>query len=202
MKLAWTSDSGSAPTGRRCSDGSPALERLSQVWNDTQPAAVDREDALRELYERRHADMVRFAAFLTGDVSAAEDIAHDAFAKVFDAWERIDDPDRRDAYLKSTVVNLVRGGHRKLQVAERRRAPHLSLVPSAEDDAIDELRRRHTLEAVAALPLRQRACVVMRHWMRMTESEIAATLELSVGSVRTHLKRGIESLKVTLGEQS
>jgi RNA polymerase sigma factor (sigma-70 family) len=52
---------------------------------------------------------------------------------------------------------------------------------------------------MAALPMRQRECVVMRHWMRMTESEIATELDLSVGSVRTHLKRGTESLKTTLG---
>jgi RNA polymerase sigma-70 factor (sigma-E family) len=201
MNLAWTADDAPAPPATDRSAGSPALRRLSAAWDRTE-AATDREAGMRSLYEHRHADMVRFAAFLTGDVSTAEDIAQDAFAKVFDAWDRIDDHGKLDAYLKSTVVNLVRGGHRRRQVAAGHQPVHLSVVPSAEDDAIDELRRQRTLRAVAALPLRQRACVVMRHWMRLTESEIAETLDLSVGSVRTHVKRGMETLKNTLGGQS
>ena len=156
---------------------------------------------MRRLYERLHADMVRFAAFLTGDVSAAEDVAQEAFAKVFDAWDGIDDLERVDAYLKSTVVNLVRGGQRRQQVAERSVTPHLTVVPSAEDDAVGQIGRERVLAAVAELPLRQRACVVMRHWMRMTETEIANVLELSVGSVRTHIKRGTAHLKSSLGDQ-
>jgi RNA polymerase sigma-70 factor (sigma-E family) len=200
MKLAWTADSPPIPaeTG---DDGSPALRRLSEVWDRSAQTVMGRDDGIRLLYERRHADMVRFAAFLTGDVNVAEDIAHDAFAKVFDAWDRIDDQDRVDAYLKATVVNVVRGRHRRQQTANASSVATLTVVPSAEDDAIVEFRRQRTLAAVAALSLRQRACVVMRHWMRMSESEIADTLELSIGSVRTHVKRGMESLKNSLGEQ-
>lgn len=202
MNIAWMAESSPVPVDTGPDDATPALRRLSEAWDRSAPTVVDREEGIRLLYERRHADMVRFAAFLTGDVNAAEDIAHDAFAQVFDAWDRIDDQDRLDAYLKATVVNLVRGGHRKQQTAERRTTSHLSVVPSAEDDAIDEFGRKRTLAAVAELPLRQRACVVMRHWMRMSESEIADTLDISVGSVRTHVKRGMESLKKSLGAQS
>jgi RNA polymerase sigma-70 factor (sigma-E family) len=199
MNLAWTADNPPASIEVGGADGSPALKRLSEAWSNRTTTVTDRDEGLRLLYERKHADMVRFAAFLTGDVSTAEDIAQDAFAKVFDAWDRIDDLERVDAYLKSTVVNLVRGGHRKQQIAERQPRNHLTVVASAEDDAVGQLGRERVLEAVAALPMRQRACVVMRHWMRMTESEIAEVLELSVGSVRTHIKRGTESLKASLG---
>jgi RNA polymerase sigma-70 factor (sigma-E family) len=198
MKLAWMAEERPVETGTDST--TPALASSSGMF-PTSPEH-DRDDGLRRLYERRHADMVRFAAFLTGDANAAEDIAQEAFVKVFDAWERIADLDRADAYLKSTVVNLVRGRHRRRQVAEKRDQVHLSVVRSAEDAAIESFGRDRTMKAVAALPLRQRACVVMRHWMRMSESEIAETLELSVGSVRTHIKRGIESLKISLGEQS
>lgn len=153
---------------------------------------------MRALYERLHADMVRFATFLTGDADVAQDVAQEAFARVFHAWDRIEDRERIDGYLKATVVNLVRAGHRHHVVASRRPEPHLALVASAEETAMGRVGRERVLAAVAALPLRQRACVVMRHWMRMTESEIAATLDVSVGSVRTHVKRGTETLKRTL----
>lgn len=200
MTNAWTSAGAvGAPPG----DPVSTVRRLDAVWSAArarEDAPVTRERAVRELYERTHADMVRFAAFLTGDVHAAEDIAHEAFVRVFDAWDRIEQPERIDAYLKSTVVNLVRARHRRDVVASRRPEPALSLVASAEDAAMGRVGRERVLAAVAALPLRQRACVVMRHWMRMTETEIAATLDLSVGSVRTHIKRGTETLKRTLGD--
>jgi RNA polymerase sigma-70 factor (ECF subfamily) len=175
--------------------------RTATVASRPAEAAPDaaRQDVWR-LYERRHADMVRFAAFLTGDVHAAEDIAQEAFVRLLAAWEGLSDHDRADAYLRVTIVNLVRGDHRRRATAMRRTRPHLSLVASAEDDALGRVGRQHVLDAVSALPLRQRACVVMRHWMRMSESEIAENLGLSVGSVRTHVKRGTASLQRTLGD--
>ncbi len=181
----------------------PIVRRLDSAWSLA--AASDREAAtrdqgVRDLYARTHADMVRFAAFLTGDVHVAEDVAHEAYVRVFDAWDRIEQHDRIDAYLKATIVNLVRGKHRRDTVAERHRGAHLTLVASAEETALGRFGRDRVLAAVADLPLRQRACVVMRHWMRMTESEIAETLDISVGSVRTHTKRGTETLKRTLGD--
>jgi RNA polymerase sigma-70 factor (sigma-E family) len=199
---AWT------PTGTDVSDAgadTPAstIRRLAAVDRDLAAASDDRvdpSDGMRDLYDRCHADMVRFAAFLTGRVDAAEDVAHEAFVKVFAAWDRIDDPSRAEAYLRTTVVNLVRGRHRREQTAERHAERHLVAVPSAEEDALGELARQRVLDAVADLPLRQRACVVMRHWMRMTETEIAESLDLSVGSVRTHVKRGTKALQTRLGD--
>jgi RNA polymerase sigma-70 factor (sigma-E family) len=150
---------------------------------------------VRALYEERHAELVRFATFITGDADAAQDVSQEAFMRVYDAWDRLDDPDRAVAYLRATVVNLSRGRHRHQLVAQRNQPPRLVAVPSAEDDAIGRVGRNAVLAAVSALPSRQRACVVMRHWLRMTESEIAATLDVSIGSVRTHNKRGVQTLQ-------
>ena len=157
---------------------------------------------MRELYERTHADMVRFAAFLCGDAHQAEDVAHEAYVQVFGAWDRIDDTARIDAYLRVTVVNAVRSRHRRQEVADRHGRTALRLVNSAEDDALGRVGHERLLAAVAALPIRQRTCVVMRHWMRMTESEIATELGVSIGSVRTHIKRGTKALERQLGGRS
>ena len=165
----------------------------------TPSATIEREStrdiAMRSLYERTHGDMVRFAAFLCGDADAAEDIAQEAFVQVFRAWDNILDPERVDAYLRRTVVNTVRRRHRRQATADQRTLPHLTVAASAEEDALGRVGRDMVLAAVADLPLKQRACVVMRYWMRMTESEIAADLDISVGSVRTHIKRGTSSLE-------
>lgn len=199
------SDAPVAPTLLPKADGAApgTVRRLASVWSGTDAAPTnrgdDRVEELRAFYERCHADMVRFAAFLSGNATLAEDIAHEAFVRVIDAWDRIDDPGRADAYLRTTVVNVVRSGFRRDEVAARRADRALALVPSAEEDAIGRLGREVVLAAVASLPLKQRACVVMRHWMRMSESEIAETLGVSVGSVRTHVKRGTATLKDRLG---
>lgn len=161
--------------------------------------ATTREAAVRALYEDRHAELVRFATFINGDVDTAEDLSQEAFMRVYDAWDRLEDPDHAVAYLRATIVNLSRGRHRRRVVAERHQPPRLVAVPSAEDHAIGRVGRSAVLQAVASLPMRQRACVVMRHWLRMTEGEIAATLDVSVGSVRTHTKRGVETLQRKLG---
>jgi RNA polymerase sigma-70 factor (sigma-E family) len=198
------------------------IKRLAAVWtrpaDDAEPVTTDdvvvptpaaaaaeaaakaaRTASMRELYERTHADMVRFAAFLCGDADAAEDIAQESFVQVFRAWDNVTDHDRIDAYLRRTVVNTVRGRHRRQTTADNNDVPHLTVVASAEDDALGRVGRDMVLGAVAGLPLKQRACVVMRYWMRMTESEIAADLDVSVGSVRTHIKRGTKSLEQRLG---
>ena len=177
----------------------PPGGRAGAVLSVLPSGPSNREAAVRALYEERHAELVRFATFIMGDVHAAEDVTQEAFVRVYDAWDRLEDHDRVVAYLRATIVNLSRGRHRRRLVAERKQPPHLMAVPSAEDDAMSRVGRSAVLAAVSALPSRQRACVVMRHWLRMTEGEIAATLKVSVGSVRTHNKRGLETLERKLG---
>jgi RNA polymerase sigma-70 factor (sigma-E family) len=177
----------------------PPGGRAGAVLSVLPSGPSNREAAVRVLYEERHAELVRFATFIMGDVHAAEDVTQEAFMRVYDAWDRLEDHDRAVAYLRATIVNLSRGRHRRRLVAERKQQPHLVAVQSAEDDAMGRVGRSAVLAAVSALPSRQRACVVMRHWLRMTEGEIAATLDVSIGSVRTHNKRGLETLERKLG---
>jgi RNA polymerase sigma-70 factor (sigma-E family) len=178
----------------------PPGEREGAVLRVLPATPSHREAAVRALYQAQHVQLVRFATFIVGDVHAAEDVTQEAFMRVYDAWDRLEDHDRALAYLRATIVNLGRGRHRRRLVAERKQPPHLVAVQSAEDDAMGRVGRGAVLDAVSALPSRQRACVVMRHWLRMTEGEIAATLEVSIGSVRTHNKRGLATLQRTLGD--
>lgn len=176
------------------------MRALSEPPSVLPPGGTDRDAAVRSLYEQRYAEVVRFATFIFGNVHAAEDASQEAFVRVYDAWDRLHDPDQAVAYLRATIVNLSRGGHRRRLVAERKQPPRLVPMPSAEDGAMCRVNRAAVLAAVSALPSRQRACVVMRHWLRMTEGEIATTLDLSIGSVRTHNRRGMEALQRTLGD--
>ena len=89
------------------------------------------------------------------------------------------------AYLRVTIVNLSGGRHRHRLVAERKQQPHLMALPSAEDDAMGRVGRSAVLAAVSALPSRQRACVVMRHWLRMPEVPPGTAVTVRITSSTT-----------------
>jgi RNA polymerase sigma-70 factor (sigma-E family) len=154
-----------------------------------------------ELYSEHYGGLVRLAHLVAHDPSIAEDLVHEAFLKLYGAWYRIVDPDKALAYLRTTLVNLARGRARRYQVTLRRRPPPSADAASAEEDVIGLESRRAVLEALRQLPARQRACLVLRHYEDMTESQIAETLGIAVGSVRTHVKRGMAALERRLGAQ-
>ncbi len=157
------------------------------------------EHAVRALYDAHYRHVARLAYLLVGDPHHAEDLAHEAFARLFASWGRLADPDRALGYLRATTVNLAHSAHRR----ERTRRRHLAVpavmaghltAPSAEDTALSREGRADVVVALSALPERQRTAVVLRHWLRMTEGEIADAMGCSVGSVRTHLSRGHATL--------
>lgn len=156
-------------------------------------------EAVVGLYATHYHDLVRLAALVAHDPALAEDLVQEAFVKLYGAWGRVRDPQRAVGYLRVTVVNLARGRARHHNVALRRRPSPAPDAASAEEGALRNERTGAVLAALRTLPARQRACLVLRHYLDQTESEIAATLGISVGSVRTHVRRGMTTLERRLG---
>ena len=98
------------------------------------------------------------------------------------------------------MINLARDHNRRGLVSLRHRPPAEVDDRSAEDHVADEESRREVIEALRGLPRRQRDCVVLRYYVELPVPEIAATLGLSPNSVKTHLQRGLKSLKAELEE--
>lgn len=146
-----------------------------------------------DLYRRRYVSVVRLAGLLSGDYAEGEDIAQEAFARVFEAAGRVRDPDR---FLTGTVVNLSRARRRK---RHRRQAPRpVADAWSAggfEDRVADQ---SVVLPALKGLSGRQREVVVLRYYDGLADWEIAEVLSVSVGSVKTHLHRAAATLAKTL----
>jgi RNA polymerase sigma factor (sigma-70 family) len=67
--------------------------------------------------------------------------------------------------------------------------------------ALDQARRREVVALLTALPERQRECLVLRYYLGLSEAEIAATLGISTGSVKTHTHRGVAQLASRLEDQ-
>jgi RNA polymerase sigma-70 factor (sigma-E family) len=151
-------------------------------------------DGVDELYRAQAVGMIRLALLLTGDRATAEDVVQDAFLGLYRRWPSLADPGSAVSYLRTSVVNGCRSVHRSRRIAWLRRPPHDPPVWSAEAAAIDGEDRREVLAAVAGLPSRQREILALRFYLDMSDSEIAATLKISRGTVSSTVSRALATL--------
>ena len=132
------------------------------------------------------------------DRTAAEDLVQEAFIRLARNAHRIRDEERAAAYLRSIVINLARDHNRRGLVSFRHRLPAAPDAPSAEEHATETEGRQEVVEALRALPKRQRDCVALRYYLDLSIPDIAETLGISTNSVKTHLQRGLRSMAQTL----
>lgn len=161
-------------------------------------ADLDRDNALAGLYAGHYAGLVRLATLLLRDQALAEDVVQDSFVAVHGKWRRID-PATAPAYLRTTVVNRCRSALRHRTVVLRHRPDPLPDEAAADATVLRDERRRQVLDALAALPSRQREVLVLRHYLDLTEREIAETLNISQGAVKSHASRASAALRAHLG---
>ncbi|MFI5682871.1 sigma-70 family RNA polymerase sigma factor [Streptomyces sp. NPDC051636] len=167
------------------------VEPLTPVASD--PEDLAREAGVARLFELHYASMLRLAVLLGAD--DPENVVAEAYYQIYRKWRRLRDTEAAEAYLRSTVCNLTRMRIRHLQVARRHEErPADELVASAESAALLQDDQRVLIAALQRLPARQREALVLRHWLGLKESEIAAAMGISCGSVKTHTARGIAAL--------
>ena len=156
------------------------------------------------IYRQHHADLVRLALLLVGDRASAEDVVQDVFTRLCTRG-RVLAQDSALAYVRTAVVNGCRSMLRRRALARRvaitRAAPWRDTQESAEHTAILAEDRRLVLAALAALPGRRREVLVLRFYLGLPVSEVAAVLGISQGSVKSATARGLESLARRLGEE-
>lgn len=138
-----------------------------------------------ELYEGRFDAMVRLAYVLTAGSSAAEELVQDAFERLHRRWDTVEQP---AAYLRVAVVNACTSWQRRA-LLERRWTSGLRVTSTAEHQP-DGLR-----DAIARLPTRQRAAVVLRYYEDLPEAEIATILGCRIPAVKSLLHRALKSLR-------
>lgn len=154
--------------------------------------AEDRAD-FESYAAARWSRLLRTAFLLTGDHHEAEDLVQATLAKVFLGWHRVRRLEEPDAYVHRALVNNNISRHRKRRVLqlltpilpERPREGGLSRVEE----------RSLLLEALAALPPRQRAVVVLRYWEDFSEHQVAEILGCTPGNVKSQASRGLRKLR-------
>ena len=157
-------------------------------------------DGVVEAMFREHGRaLVRLARLFVDDRTAAEDVVQEAFIRLSRALHRIEEHDKAVAYLRSIVLNLARDHNRRGLLSLRHRLPDERRAVSTEDQVELDEGQREVVEALKRLPARQRDCLVLRYYLELSNPEIAETLGVSVNSVKTHLRRGMEMLERRLG---
>jgi RNA polymerase sigma-70 factor (sigma-E family) len=136
------------------------------------------------VFAREHERLVRVAYLLTGSSAVAEDLVQDAFVGLHRHWDGVRQP---SAYLRVAVVNACRAHHRR-NLRERSYFPELVTDTVVAETPV-------VLDALAELPYRQRAALVLRFYEDRTDSEIAQALGCRPATVRSLVHRGLATLK-------
>lgn len=162
------------------------------------PRTWDADRAVTVLYTTHWSPLVRLATLLTRDASVAEEIVQDAFVALHARWGKLADPAAAHAYLRTSVVNGARSRlrHREVEVRYRQPAPPEPAGP--EELAVRSLEDARVLAALRGLPHRQQEVLVLRYFTDLSEEDIARTLDISRGAVKSHAHRGIAALRSAL----
>ena len=157
---------------------------------------------LDEAFRLHRAGLVRVAAFILGDRGAAEDVVQDVFVRLHERADLMNgDP---QYYLRSAVINGCRTTLRRRRLIRRhaeQQGQQSACPPLTMEEAamLDEDRRR-VLAALATLPRRRREVLVLRFYLDLSEAEIADTLGISPGTVKSTAARGLAALAKQLRE--
>ena len=149
---------------------------------------------LAMVYERNVPRAVALARLLTDDDYLAEDVAHDAFIRAAARFADLRRPDAFDAYLRKAVVNTCRAGWRRVRV-EREWLRRQTVSDIAERPPFDSDERTVVWRAIANLPWRQRAAVVLRYYEDLPHEQIGELLRCSTGAVESLLSRAMSTLR-------
>ncbi len=158
-------------------------------WRRTRQAELDAD--FRDWALARQAHLRRSAYLLCRDWHLAEDLTQTTLAKMYAAWHRVHDGDTRDAYarrvLYRTFVDETRRGYRREYPGDD--------IPETPAPGVDSELRMTLLDAVALLPPRSRAVIVLRFWEDLSVEETAAALGCTTGTVKSQTSRGLASLR-------
>ncbi|MFG2616572.1 RNA polymerase sigma factor [Streptomyces sp. NPDC048507] len=181
----------------------PYPPRYDYTYGHGRPSGADgapdgpaRPPTVSELYHAHRLRMVRLAVLLVDDQATAEDVVQDAFTALYRRYgEQIAEVDNALGYLRTAVVNTSRSVLRRRRTARAWIPPVTADVPSAEVSVVLDEAQREVLAALRGLTPRRRQVLVLRYWEDLSEAEIAETLGISRGSVKSNASRALDALE-------
>ncbi|RZU01320.1 RNA polymerase sigma-70 factor (sigma-E family) [Kribbella rubisoli] len=153
------------------------------------------EDDFDEFVRARWTATARLAYALTLDHQKAEDLAQDAFTKLWFHWHKVRDGNP-EAYLRKIIASHFLSARRRRWRGERPTETPPETVADPATVQVDERLAMH--QAMARLSPRQRAAVYLRYAEDLSERTVADLLGCSVGAVKQHTRRGLEALRTDI----
>ena len=153
---------------------------------------------LVEVYHSRRLGLVRLALLLVDDLPTAEDVVQDAFTAVYRRHGAVlSRVENVGGYLHTAVVNAARSVLRRRRTV-RAAPPRVEYSPATDERLLLAEEHREVLDALRRLPRRQREVLVLRYWSELTETQIAAALSISRGTVKSTASRALVALEQQL----
>ena len=147
------------------------------------PGSRSSTELLQErLFDQQRAGLTRLAFLLTDSRPIAEELVQDAFEQVVRRWDVIHSP---AGYVRTAVISGAKSwGRRKTRPTLERRE-----VVSLDEEAVA------VRSELASLPHNQREVIVLRYFAGLSDSQIAVELDQPIGTVKSHLRRGLEQMR-------
>jgi RNA polymerase sigma-70 factor (sigma-E family) len=204
MALRTTSQARPAPRHERVAGpgGHAALSKGDDIAGhrpatdlDGDHRQWDADAAVSHLYAAHWTSLLRLATMLTGDRATGEDVLQDAFVALHGRWRRIGEPATALAYLRTSVVNGARSVARHRAVEFKYRSPAPPSPAGPEEHALRAVQDARVLAALRTLPQRQQEVLVLRYYADLSEEQIATTLGISRGAVKSYAHRAMSTLR-------
>lgn len=178
------------------SAGTGSVDEPPDHWGDgvAGRASADFAEAYRGLF----LPAMRLAYRVTGDRSLAEDVAAEALARAYSRWSSVSRMDSPQAWVLRVATNLALDCVRRQRVVAEK-LPALGVPVLGADHADQVAARLALVAALGALPRRQRESIALYYLGGLTEDEVSRSLDITPSSVRTHLQRGLATLRRQLG---
>ena len=159
-------------------------------------------DAVTALYAGHAFGLVRLAVIMLGDQAAAEDVVQDAFLGLYRRWDSLAEGSHPLAYVRASVVNGCRSALRRQSRRGLIAAFGQPPAESAEARALVSEEHRAVVAAIRRLPSRQREALLLRYYLDMSEDEVARTMGVSRGTVKSATSRALAAIERILTEES
>lgn len=183
-------------------DSTPSTEAPPADVSDTGSLAPAQPLTLADLYRDHRTRLMRLAMLLVDIPATAEDVVQEAFAGLHRHWGGLRDEAAALAYLRAAVVNGSRSVLRRRRTAREYVPPHSANARSAESLAMLSAEHQSVVDALSALPPRQREVLVLRYYGGLSESEIAEAAGMSRGTVKSTASRAIDAVARIMDERS
>jgi RNA polymerase sigma factor (sigma-70 family) len=144
----------------------------------------------REFFDDERARLGRALFLVTGDIGEADDLAQEAFVRVFERWDKVATMKSPTGYLYRAALNLHRGRLRRRATSARHDAATVGADGLARIEDRDEI-----LHLLAQLTRNQREALVLTEWMGLTSQEVGDVMRISPSTVRVHLSRAKATLR-------